>query len=314
MHADTAPSRVVFMGSKRLGVRSLEALALLPDVTVAAVTLDDRDDVRSAYDDFTATCGARGIPCTVARTRADASAALRRHEPDICVVCGWYWMVAPSDLASVPAGFVGVHFSALPKYRGGSPLVWQMINGEPEVGISLFSFADGVDEGPVWAQRLLPVGPDETIGDVLPRLEDAAVQLLTTHVPRILKGDVHATPQDHSRATYCALRRPEDGEISWERSAREVHDFIRAQSKPYPGAFTSVERKRITIWRSRLAATTYYGTPGQIVQVTPDGVWIVCGDHHPLIVERVGTDGTEVPAPEVLRSISLRLHSVDRSR
>lgn len=300
--------RVVFMGSKQLGLRSLESLIrALPGSIVGAVTIDDTGDARSAHDRFTVLARERGVPLTVARTRAEAAEAVRRHEPDLCVVCGWYWRVGRVDLERVPRGFVGVHFSALPKYRGGSPLVWQIINGEPEVGLSLFSFAEGIDEGPIWAQRLIPLGPDEAVGDVLARLEALSVDVLAEHVPRILSGDASARPQDPGGATYCASRAPGDGEIHWEWPARSVHDFIRAQSRPYPGAFTYAGDTRLTVWRSRREDVTYHATPGQVLRVGRDGVWVGCGDDRPLVVEQVALGGADCPAADVLASTTLRL-------
>jgi len=295
------------IGSKAFGLRCLEHLSDSPAADVVGLmTLDDRDDPRNAFEDLQAGAAERGVPFVVT-DRASSSKEIKKFSPDLCVVAGWYWLIDDTTLYSVPMGFVGLHFSLLPLYRGGSPLVWAMINGETSVGVSLFSFETGMDEGPIWGQATVPVERHESVGDVLPRLEIAAVELLGEAIPAILDGTAAPRGQDHSRATYCAQRRPEDGKIDWALPAERVHDFIRAQSHPYPGAFTVFDGQNLTLWSSREIAYRYYGTPGQVVFVG-DEVAVVCGDAKPLAIGSVQTEGGPVqPAREVLRSLALRL-------
>ena len=303
-----AVDRVLFLGSKALGAAFLAALHRLePGALIGAITIDDRHDVRTAFNEIAAYCNSQGIPLHVARNRAHSETLIRELAPQLCMISGWYWILSPAILSSVPHGFIGSHFSLLPKYRGGSPLVWALINGEPEVGVSLFSFVEGVDEGCIWAQQRVPVGADEYIGDVLQRLEAATLHTLDTRYRAILNGEVHPVEQDHSAATYCAVRSPCDGEIYWRSPAADVFNFIRAQSHPYPGAFTWLEGVRLTIWRARRDSAIHYGTPGQVSMVTPNGVHVVCGDHRAIIVETVEREGVCEDAAKILKSVSIRL-------
>lgn len=301
--------KVLFIGSKNIGLRALRTLHdVLPDGVAGAVTIDDSLDSRTAYQQLTAECSASGIPLVTLARGESLAETLDRFTPDLCLVAGWYRLVAPELLARVRHGFIGIHFSALPRYRGGSPVVWALINGEPEIGLSLFSFAAGMDDGDIWGQRILPAGPREHVGEVLARLEDAAITLLAEKLPAIVDGSATPCPQEHTGASYCVQRTRRDGEIDWRWPARRLHDFVRAQSEPYPGAFTYARGEPLTIWRARLEDTPCYGAPGQVARVTPEGVYVVCGDSRPLVVEVVQSAGDErLPAAAALRSISQRL-------
>lgn len=300
--------RVLFVGSKRLGLTCLSTLyRLAPQRLIGVVTMDDTSDTRSVLPEFEAFCAQAGLACHVARHREESEGFIRTLQPDLCIVVGWYWFITETTLDLVPHGFIGLHNSLLPRYRGGSPLVWALINGETSVGISLFSFTPGMDDGDIWAQASTPVSDADTIGDVLARLEQQAVALFESHYPDILSGRLKPVPQNHQEATFCAMRKPEDGFINWMQPAQAVYNFIRAQTHPYPGAFTLYRQERLTIWKARLEnQTVYYGTPGQVARVTPDGVYVICGDHHPVVLETVGYQEKTLPAQEVLRSVQIR--------
>jgi methionyl-tRNA formyltransferase len=298
--------RVLFLGSKHQGLQALRAVhAAVEEALVGFVTLDDRDDARSVLDQFLDMTRASGITGAVATSRSDSEARISEFRPDLVVVVGWYWLLSSEILGLPRLGFVGVHNSLLPRYRGSSPLVWALIRGDEQIGCSLFGLAHRMDAGPVWAQRSLPVGPDDYVQDILARLEVVTVEMLSSTLPGILDGRVVPSIQDEARATYCAPRTAEDGEIDWQRSDKDVYRFIRAQSSPYPGAFTMVGSEKLTIWRARPAPESFLGTPGQIVS-HPDG-WtgIACGDATALILESIDLDGEALDPRHIRRRARL---------
>jgi methionyl-tRNA formyltransferase len=300
--------KVLFLGSKRLGLECLRTIwELSPETLAGAVSPDDTSDARSVLAAMRQFCASRNIPFWTAADRKEADRLITSAKPDLCFVSGWYWIFTPEMLALVPGGFVGIHFSLLPKYRGGSPLVWAIINGDPEVGLSMFAFSEEIDAGPIWAQRRIPVGPDDAVGEVLMRLEAESVDVLRESYPGMLRQTAAPRPQEATGATYCAMRSPGDGEIDWNQPAGQIHNFVRAQSRPYPGAFTWWQGEMLTIWKTRLNPDPYFGTPGQVARVTPEGVWIVCGDHRAVIAENVEWQGKTQPASGVLKSITIRL-------
>jgi methionyl-tRNA formyltransferase len=303
--------KLLFIGSKPLGLRTLETLLrVAPQMVTGAVTLDDSADPRTVLPQLQEFCAMRKLPLFIATGRKHSEAIIREQQPDLCFVSGWYWMLDPEILTLVPRGFIGIHFSLLPKYRGGSPLVWQIINGEPEVGLSMFSFTEGVDAGGIWAQERVELGPDDYISDALARLESKSVAMIESKMPAILSGELQPSRQDDSQATYCSVRQSSDGEIRWDKSAAEIYNFVRAQSRPYPGAFTFLAGEQVIVWRARREKVTYYGRPGQVARVSREGVWVICGDSQPVILETAGWRGSDVPASEVFKSITMRLPSM----
>jgi methionyl-tRNA formyltransferase len=278
--------RTALVGTKQLGLDALSVLRSYSDVA-SIVTIDDRDDGRTRFDDLVAV-GAR-----VVASRQEADTAIRGIEADIILVVGWYWIIG-SDLLS-KTRFLGIHHSLLPAYRGGSPLVWALIKGEKTVGTTIFELTEGADEGPIWAQERVAVH-DGYIGDVAARCDTAALRLL----PGIFRPTAAGIEQDHKRATWVPQRRPEHGLIDWSRSAVQIQRWIRAQSRPYPGAFTYSGIQKVTIWRAT-ASTEPPASPRAVVA----GGIVACGDGNGLLVEDSShelADGTllsDHPLPSV---------------
>lgn len=298
------------MGSKQLGLRVLtEMYSLAPNKLIGAVTIDDTNDTRSKYVDFKSFAHTQGLELHIAENRKHSEQLVKELKPDLCFVVGWYWLIGDAALATVPFGFIGVHNSLLPKFRGGSPLIWQIISGEREVGFSFFSFTSEMDEGPIWAQGRVSVEPHDYISAILEKVEDKTIEVLREIYPQILKGEIKPVGQDHESATYCAQRFPRDGNIDWRKPAQQVFNFIRAQSDPYPGAFTFFEAQEMKIWRARLFEKPYYGTPGQVARIAGDEVYVICGDDRAVVLEEVEIGGKRGKATDFIKSIKARLSS-----
>jgi methionyl-tRNA formyltransferase len=169
-------------------------------------------------------------------------------QPDLIVVIGWYYML-PKEILDIPKkGSVAIHASLLPKYRGNAPLVWAMINGEKQTGISLFYLEGGMDEGDVIISESFSIEENETIKDVLLKAKNASLKIIDIEIKKILAGTSRRMQQNHSEASYFPKRTPKDGEIDWSWDNLKIKRFIRAQTKPYPGAFTKINNKKIIIW------------------------------------------------------------------
>lgn len=304
---------VLFLGSKRMGLCSLRALIQCGASNVlGVVTPDDTGDARSCTVEFSDLCMQQSIPLYVVKSQREADAVLNELQPTRCLVVGWYWIIASHILNKVSGGFIGIHNSLLPRYRGCAPLVWALIRGEERVGISMFSFSEGMDDGPVWGQREVLVSKSDTIGTVLARLEREAVELIAAVWPQIEKGTILPAAQAETEATYCGLRTPEDGRIDWCKSSEEVHDFIRAQSEPYPGAWTTMAGgQTIKIWSSQLRTEKFFGTPGQVLQLAGEEIVVSCGQNTALLVKKMSLKGCEPVAPRSLvNSLKIRFGSV----
>lgn len=201
------------------------------------------------YFDFAAEARALGIPCVpYDRNNTAFLSEVKKLSPDLLLVAGWYYMVGRELRATAPLGAVGLHGSLLPKYRGGAPLVWTMIHGENKGGLSLFYLDDGVDTGDIIGQESFPIEENETIAHALAKMEDAAASLLGAYLPLLATGRAPRIPQDHNQATIFPQRTPNDGEIDWNKSPTEIRAFIRAQTRPYPGAYTRIGGKKVILW------------------------------------------------------------------
>ncbi len=272
--------RALFVGSKQLGLRSLQAMVrAIPDHVAGAVTLDDSSDTRSVLAEISAYCKSVDLPLSIISRPGDLDGVVHEHAPQYVLVAGWYSIIKPALLRSVPGGFLGLHPSLLPKYRGSAPLVWALLKGEEQTGVSLFYFDEGMDTGEIVDQKSFAIAPEDTIADVLAKAEVAALDLVNTYAGPLLSGTAPRSKQDHNLASYGSPRRPEDGRICWNQSAKEVYNFIRAQTRPYPGAFThSAEGKILRIARASIFPHPYYGVPGLVGHKHLDGVVTACGD------------------------------------
>jgi len=171
-------------------------------------------------------------------------------QPDIILVMGWYYMVPPKIRNTAKYGAWAIHASLLPRYAGGAPLVWAIINGEKETGVTLFRLADGVDDGDIIAQQKIPIEFEDTIKEVYAKATVASKKILLDALENI--GTIQFTEQDKLIVDRWPQRKPEDGEIDQRWPAEKIYNFIRAQAPPYPGAFIrTTDGKKIIIEKAR---------------------------------------------------------------
>lgn len=296
---------VAFVGSKQVGLYALRQMLehCRPCVVICP---NDEGDERSVMAEFRDLAEREVLPLTIAETSADMYEALAPAQPHVVIVAGWYRII---NTALIPGTkYYGLHFSLLPEYRGNAPLVWQLMNGESHAGVSLFQIAPGLDEGDIIGQASFPVSPDATIKDALEQAEQASCNLLAEHLPALIAGTAEHKPQDHSQATFCGLRVPEDGRIDWTWPAEKIHNFVRAQSHPYPGAFTQLpDGKTVHVWRTRVHPRPYFGVPGAVAERHPDHVIITCGDGAILVSEAQIEGEAPTPTREIFTSLRMRL-------
>lgn len=270
-------SEIVFLGSKRSG---LNALTILTEVLSGGVdrviTFDDRADARSCFDELHAFCASRGLTIQVITPR-QLESELGAMPPAKIFVVGWYSLL--SDALLGMHDFFGLHYSRLPRYRGNAPVVWQIINGEPEIGVTLFKFASGMDDGDYVGQGTFPLLESDDVASALGKADLLAGDLLRRHAPGIVDASAQLIAQDDSEATYCSLRTPEDGQIDWTWRARDIVNFVRAQTSPYPGAYVQRDSgEKIIIRQAALETRTIYAPVGGVFERRSDFVVIKCGD------------------------------------
>jgi len=217
---------------------------------------------------------------------------LARLDPDLCICPGWHQIIDETVLDVPEQGFVGFHSSDLPRGRGGAPVNWSLIHGEPDVVISLFYYSSGVDAGDVIQKEFVEIEDRDDVDTVLDKLAFAACEALATTREAFESGDVEATSQSIEEATYRPRRQPQDGVVDWSRPAPELFDWVRAQTDPYPGAFTFYEGERVRIWSANPVDRSVDDVkPGAVVSVEDGrGVDVATGDGL-LRLERLQCEG-----------------------
>jgi len=206
------------------------------------------------YADLEPIARQHGIPCyevdsVAGRKIGDYAELIAGLGAEVILSLGWYYMVPRRLRELVRYGAWGIHASLLPRYAGGAPLVWAIIKGEKEAGVTLFRFEDGVDDGDIIAQRPFPIAFEETIQQVYQKAIVCSQEILLEALQHPER--VSFQSQEKSCIEVFPQRKPEDGLIDCCRSALDVYNFIRAQARPYPGAFSSINGKKITFWDVR---------------------------------------------------------------
>lgn len=196
---------------------------------------------------------------------------LRGLAPEVAVVVA-YGKILPVHLLAVPRlGFVNVHFSLLPEYRGAAPVQRAVMQGRAETGVSIMVLTEGMDEGPVLATRRLAIGDEATAGDVGEELAHIGAGLLPEVLDLYSEGSLTPLQQDHALATYAPKITPGEARIDWSKEAPAVHDHVRGLN-PAPGAWTMLREQRLKVWRTRVLLDRSL-EPGQMRA----GEGLVCG-------------------------------------
>ena len=180
---------------------------------------------------------------------SDYSLEIMKLKPDVILALGWYYMV-PKSIRDIPKyGAWGIHASLLPDYAGGAPLVWAIINGEKETGVTLFRMDSGVDDGDIIDQESFTILDQDTIKEVYEKANVLSLKILK----RVLESPkIKFKPQNKTKIKIYPQRNPKDGLIDWSWDKERIKNFIRAQTKPYPGAYTIINNKKITIWDANI--------------------------------------------------------------
>jgi len=310
--------RLVFIGSSGFGLKCLQACLEIPEVKVVGVVTAPKTFTISyrpqgvtnvLYADVSGLAKVNDIPVvTIERSMADPSMleTISTWKPDAFLVAGWYHMIPKQWRELAPA--YGLHASLLPDYSGGAPLVWAMINGETKTGITCFQMDDGVDSGPIAGQREVKISPDDTIATLYTRIEQQGLKLLHEVLPAMAAGALNLRVQDESKRRVMPQRCPEDGRIDWNKDAEAIVRFIRAQTKPYPGAFCDYEGDKLIIWDAKLVYDdeVFCAVPGQVTKIGEGFIEVACGEGK-LRLLGIEMNRQAIKPSELIRSIRKRL-------
>jgi len=227
---------------------------------------------------------------------------IKKINPDFILVVGWYYII-PKEILNYPKyGCAGLHASLLPKYRGGAPINWAIINGEKKTGITFFYFGEGVDSGDIIGQRAFKITLKDNCRTVYEKAIKSGIYLLKKYIPLIERNKAPRIKQDESKATYFPQRKPEDGLINWGQSALKIYNFIRAQTYPYPGAYTFYKKNKIIIWEAKISnfkSKEKGNKPGQILRISKKGILTSTLDGK-VIITKAGRKYKEILSADLL--------------
>jgi len=275
---------IVVAGYSDVGFRCTKWLLDAGEKVSLIYTHPDQPGESRWWDSLAGLGAARGVPVRLVESLSGPAEAahLRSLAPDF-LFSFYFRKMIPKEILAIPArGALNMHGSFLPHFRGRAPVNWAILKGATFTGASLHYMVEKPDAGDLVDQERVPIGPDDDALAVARRVGDAAVTVLARSWPKLKAGTAPRIPLDLAKGSYFGGRTPEDGRIDWGRPAKEVHDLVRAVTRPWPGAFTDVFGPRATVWKTRLSSHGGHDTfPGKI-ETTENSVLVFAGDDRPV--------------------------------
>jgi methionyl-tRNA formyltransferase len=303
--------RLVFCGTPQFAVPSLKHLLAQPDFEIVCVyTQPDRPRGRGQEISFSPVKEAAvSAGIEVRQPEKIRSQEVEAHlwnlELDAIVIIA-YGQIIPKRLLPIPKlGWINLHASPLPKYRGAAPIAWAIANGETRTGNTTMRIDEGMDTGEMLLQEEMPIGPDETAPQLAARLAEAGAPLMAETLRRLAKGDLEGRAQNHAEATLAPMLRREDGRIEWSRTAKEIYNRMRGFT-PWPGAYTEFRGQTCHVWGKPTPNERAEGAPGSLL-IAKDELRVVCGGGSQLEVAFVKQEGRkQISAAEFVRGARVK--------
>lgn len=302
------PLRIVFCGTPEFAVPSLRRLLADPDFLVeTVVTQPDRPRGRgqevssSPVKQVALEAGVQVYQPEKIKTDASVEFFTRLAVDAVVIIA--YGQIISARLIAIPRlGWINLHGSLLPKYRGAAPIAWAIANGETVTGLTTMLIDPGMDTGPMLLRQEIAIGPDETAPELARRMSEAGAPLMADTLKRLAQGEIQPIPQDSTQATYAPILEKENGLIDWSRPARQIYNRMRGFT-PWPGAYTTFRTQTCQIWGrpadspsstaslpSKASLSPASEVPGTLLP-SSDAVSVVCGERTLLQLDAVQLEG-----------------------
>ena len=293
--------RLIVHGQQAFGQAVLEKLIERNKDIVGVYVAPDKgkpDPLKVAAEE-------QGLPVFQPTTYKDPEVweQMKSLEADLCVMA-FVTLFVPEEALYIPThDSIQYHPSLLPLHRGPSAINWPIIMGREETGLSIFWPDNGLDEGPVLLQKTCSIEENDTLGTVyFDKLFPIGIDAMMESIDLVKAGNAPRIEQEHSQKTYESWCRKADVELDFEKPMQEVHNMIRG-ADPVPGAWTTLGGNEIQLYGSTKADGAS-GAPGEVVDISGDGMVIACGDGG-VCVSRVRGDSGKVAASEFASSADL---------
>jgi methionyl-tRNA formyltransferase len=266
--------RIVLFGYGEMGCTGLEFLLSQKEEVAAVITHRDDPAEKRWYRSLVEVATAAKVP-VVYGEEVDLGKTVADLKPDLILSFYYRSMIPMEVLTLAPRGALNLHGSKLPRLRGRAPINWALVECEEESGVTLHHMVKAPDAGDIVAQRAWKIGARDTAKDLFFRAVDEAKLLLRDFWPAVRDGKAPRIPQDSKKATYRGRRRPDDGRIDWSQPTKRVDGLVRAVTDPFPGAFTTVQGRKIMVWQG--VPSEGKGSPGTLIEeslvATGDGAY-----------------------------------------
>ena len=260
--------RILVFAYSQVGAVCLEQLLADGANVVCVYTHDDDPTEEIWFRSVKEVAKKNGIETRVAKpSLPEELAHIKELAPEL-VLSFYYRALIPKSVLDIPRlGAFNIHGALLPQYRGRACVNWAVLNGETKTGATLHVMTEAADKGDIADSEAVSIDFTDTGHDVFLKVTEAARKIIARTLPALEDGSVKLTPQDESQASYFGRRRPEDGEIDWNKSAVEIYNLVRAVTHPFPGAFTDFNGRKCMIWKAEVAEGT--ARPKEIVSESP---------------------------------------------
>ena len=200
-------------------------------------------------------------------------------KPDIAIVAG-FSKIFNKTLINIPRlGTINLHAGPLPKYRGGSPLNWQIINNEKQIGLSIISMDEGIDTGNLLSKSFFKLDITDDIDKVHKKANNLFSEMVIKVLNNIQNNSLKVIKKMSHKAIYWHQRSDLDGRIIWHNmTALQVYNFIRALTSPYKGAYTFFNDKKLRIYSAEIINNSFCGSPGRVVKIKSNELVVICSD------------------------------------
>ena len=295
--------RVVFMGTPDIAATCLKKIIADGFEVVGVYTQPDRPKGRGmkmVFPPVKDVAIANSIPVFQPENfRDDATVEeLKALAPDVVAVVAYGRILPQRVLDIVPQGFINIHASVLPQYRGSAPYQWAVLDGLKKTGVSAQFMVHAMDAGDVVGVSKTPIGPDETAGELLDRLAVLGADLLSETLAKYEKKELIPVPQDESKVTMAPMLDKSMCPIDWSKTAQQIHDKVRGLH-PWPVATMEIKGQKFKVHATKIVDG--HGGPGKILGVTKTGLKVACGDGAIEVTSLQAEGGKRMAAPDYFR-------------
>ena len=295
--------RIVFAGTPAFAERALAALLDAGREISLVLTQPDRPagrGMRPAESPVKRLAMDRGLKLYQPADLRDATSAqtISAARPDVLVVAAYGLILPAAVLALAPLGALNIHASLLPRWRGAAPIQRALLAGDRETGVSIMRMDEGLDTGPVFAGRAIPIDDRETAGTLHDKLAAVGAEMIVGALRELGAGRAQFVPQAAEGASCARKTGKHEAILDWRRTSGELDRLVRAFD-PVPGAATMLAGGALKVWSARPGSGT--GTPGEVLRADSSGVLVACGEGALELIELQRAGGRRLNAAEFLR-------------